>query len=169
MWKLTLIQILLTLINRRRGVLTITDPWSGDFFWELALTRIPDPNRSTGISCVHVNARLHCRLADGGDGRETVIHHVKRRGIVQEGERPGDMMSGGNVLIQRYRRPFTGRFHGDKSSTSIELSLFDSDFHEMWSRFLTAFASVCRRFSLALLYVSQKNRIATIRRDNVEV
>jgi len=40
--------------------------------WKLALTRIPDPNRSTAINFVDVNGRslyIVCRLADGGSGR----------------------------------------------------------------------------------------------------
>ena len=37
--------------------LTLTDPLGGDFFEKLALTCIPDPNRSTAIIFVDINGR----------------------------------------------------------------------------------------------------------------
>ena len=69
-WKLAL-TILVTLTDPRRGILTLTDPWcevltltltlteslGRKFFGKVALTCIPDPNRSTAINFVDVNGR----------------------------------------------------------------------------------------------------------------
>jgi len=57
---------------------------SGIFFWKLALTHTPDPNRSTAISSVHVNGRSlytvnqRMMVVEGGGG------------VVQKGECPGE-------------------------------------------------------------------------------
>jgi len=75
------------------------------FFWKLAPTRIPDPNRSTSIKFVHVNGRSlyivdrRMVVVEGG----YVLHHVKGgifgsgniRGIFPgEGISTGELMSG---------------------------------------------------------------------------
>jgi len=55
--------VLQTLTDPRYGVLTLTltltltDSRGGDFFLKVALTYIPDPNRSTTINFVDVNGK----------------------------------------------------------------------------------------------------------------
>jgi len=64
-------------------------PTGWGIFLKVALTCIPDPNRSTAIDFVDVNGRS----VDGGgvvEGEKCPTPYKKKGGLVREGECPGE-------------------------------------------------------------------------------
>jgi len=92
--------------------------------WKLVLTCTPDPNRSTSINFVHVISTsvyiVDRRVVEVEGGN--VLHHVKGRGVVREGEMSRGNMSGWNVRIRRVRTKHTFTLYRSTEATVLSFS-----------------------------------------------